>query len=268
MTEVTHAAIARNFVEARKEARGLQDYPGPVPESLAEGYAVQDAAMALLGESVGGWKVGRLPAPLVERYGAERLAGPIFASTIKPMSSDAMGLIFADGFGAAEAEFLLRVGQAPDPAKTRYSLNEAAALIDAVHIGVEIASSPFAGINRLGPAVTVSDFGNNNGLLIGPAINDWQSLAFAEEEITVRIDGATVGSGRASSFPDGPIGSVRFLLENLAQRKIPLRAGAWISSGAVTGVHEVVAGQQVIADFGSMGLLECRIVKQEAEQII
>lgn len=264
MTAASHAAIARHFVAARHRAEGLEEYPGPVPQTLEEGYAVQTVAMGLMSDSVGGWKVGRVPAPLVERYGADRLAGPIFSSTIRPMSAGAVGLIFDRGFGAAEAEFLLRVGHAPDVAKTSYTLEEAAELIDAVHIGFEIASSPFPGINALGPAVTVSDFGNNNGLLIGPAVLDWRSLAFAGEEVSVTIDGALVGTGRASAFPDGPIGSVRFLLENLASRRIPLAEGAWISSGAVTGVHEVVAGQLVTADFGALGLLECHIMSQKA----
>lgn len=263
-TAEAHAAIASRFVAARRRAEGFADYPGAAPGSLAEGYAIQDIALDLMDEPIGGWKVGRVPAPLVETYGADRLAGPTFAATIKGLEADATGLIFAQGFGAAEAEFLLRVAHTPDPDKMRYTLEEAAALIDAVHIGFEIASSPFVGINGLGPAVTVSDFGNNNGLLIGPAVPSWQSLDFARQAVAVRVDGQEVGSGKAASFPDGPIGSVRFLLENLAERGIPLAAGAWISSGAVTGVHEVRVGQHVVADFGSLGLLECHIMSQEA----
>jgi 2-keto-4-pentenoate hydratase len=55
------------------------------------------------------------------------------------------------------------------------------------------------------------------------------------------IDGEVVGTGRARGFPDGAIGAARFLFELLAQRAIPLEAGQWISSGAVTGVHDALA---------------------------
>ena len=46
----------------------------------------------------------------------------------------------ATGFAAAEAEFVLRIGTAPPAGKTHFTLAEAANLIDAVHVGIEIAS--------------------------------------------------------------------------------------------------------------------------------
>jgi 2-keto-4-pentenoate hydratase len=57
---------------------------------------------------------------------------------------------------------------------------------------------------------------------------------------------------------------VRFLLENLAARGIRLQPGAWISTGAVTGVHEVRVGQTVVADFGPLGTAHCVIRPQAA----
>jgi 2-keto-4-pentenoate hydratase len=128
---------------------------------------------------------------------------------------------------------------------------------------VEIASSPFVGINDMGPAVTISDFGNNNGLLIGPAVPSWRDNTYADQEVITSIDGAPVGKGSASAFTFGAIGSVRFLLENLARRNIPIETGWWISTGAVTGVHPIRPGQEVKMDFGPLGALHCSIGTQE-----
>lgn len=265
MTTPPQAAhIAQQFVEARRLATALPDYPGPVPATLDDAYAIQDIAIANSPAPIGGWKVGRIPAHLSGQYGADRLAGPIFADTISFAEPGSTGRIFAQGFGAAEAEFLLRIGTAPAPGKTSFTLEEAAAHIDAVHIGIEIASSPFPGINTLGPAVTISDFGNNNGLLIGAPVADWQSGDFAEREIRVMINDALIGTGIASAFPDGPIGSVRFLLENLSRRGLPITPGLWISSGAITGVHPVDVDDRVRADFGSLGGIDCHISAQTA----
>jgi len=177
--------------------------------------------------------------------------------------AESAGYIFSDGFGAAEAEFLLRIGTAPVAGKTSFTLDDAASHIDAVHIGLEIASSPFAGINDHGPAVTVSDFGNNNGLIIGPAVPDWRDSDFVDTDVSVSIDGVVAGVGRASNFPDGVIGSARFLLENLAGRGIVLPVGSWISSGAISGVHEVKVGQRIDADFGPLGSMTCTIRAQQ-----
>ena len=254
--------IADRFLAARQAATGLTDYPGAQPATLDEAYVIQAAALAQVSDPIAGWKVGRILPPLSERFGCDRLAGPIFASTVAP-ADDGTGFVFADGFGAVEAEFLFRIGRAPDPAQTHFTLEEAADHIDAVHIGIEIASSPFQGINGFGPAVTVSDFGNNNGLLVGPVVADWRSGAYADQVVTTRIDGVEIGTGTAAAFAKGAIGSVSFLLENLAARGIAVEAGWWISTGAVTGVHKVHPGQDVETDFGPLGSLRCRIEAQK-----
>lgn len=253
--------IAEKFVAARLSGRSLPGYPGPIPDGLDSAYAIQDQAISQFGDEVAGWKIGRIWPPHSENFGANRLAGPIFRSSINvPDHADLpTGYVFHGGFGAAEAEFLLRIGVSPDPAKASYSLAEAAAMIDCVHTGIEIASSPLPTINELGPAVTVSDFGNNNGLIVGSAIEDWEDSGFADWPVSLLIDGAEAGTGMASAFPDGPIGSVRFLLEHLARRGIALPAGTWVSSGAVTGVHPVSVGQRVEARFGRDYSVSCMI---------
>lgn len=256
-------ATAECFLAARKAAIGLADYPGTLPTSLDEGYAIQDAALARVTDAIAGWKVGRIPSPLSETFGCDRLAGPIFASTVFAADEQSTGLVFAEGFGAVEAEFLFRIGSLPPAGKTSFTLEDAAELVDAVHIGIEIASSPLGAINALGPAVTISDFGNNNGLLVGPAIPGWRDGSYATTPVTTRIDGVEVGTGMAAAFNNGAVGSVRFLIENLVARGIPIKPGWWISTGAVTGVHPAHPGQVVETDFGPLGCLHCTMNAQE-----
>ena len=259
------AVIADRFLAARRSATGLAEYPGNFPSTLEEAYAIQDRAIAGWGRPVIGWKVGRIMAPLSDQYGADRLAGPIFASRIAADDDSLEMPVFGEGFAAGEAEFLLRVGSTPQPGKVSFTLDETADLIDAVHVGIEIASSPLGAINALGPVAVVSDFGNNNGLVIGREVRDWRSSGFEDWTVTTRIDGVEIGSGRAASFPDGAIGSARFLFELMARRGIALRPGQWISSGAVTGVHDVRPGQSVEADFGPGYGVSCLLTAATAE---
>jgi 2-keto-4-pentenoate hydratase len=248
-------AIAKAFVSARRSASGLPDYPGTPPDSLADAYAIQDRALVLSGGAVAGWKLGKINAPLDGQLGVNRLAGPIFADSVRDGVGEAPVMpVFGDGFAAAEAEFLLRIGRAPDPAKTSYTMDEAVELIDAVHVGLEIASSPFPGVNALGPLVTISDFGNNHGLVIGAPVADWRSLDFLDWPVTLSIDGIQAGAASARTMLDGPIGAARFLFEVMAARGVALRAGQWISSGAVTGVHEVRIGAKVTATFNDLAV--------------
>ena len=250
--------IAGRFLAARRAATGLADYPGILPETLDGAYAVQDEAITGWNRPIIGWKVGRIMPPLSERYGADRLAGPIFDAAEADGSDLAMP-VFASGFAAGEAEFLLRIARTPPQGQAKFSLDETADLIDAVRVGIEIASSPLEPINRIGPAAVISDFGNNNGLVIGAEIPAWRSSGFEQWQVETLIDGASVGTGRAANFPDGAIGAARFLFELMARRGITLQPGQWISSGAVTGVHDARPGQRIEARFGDSFSLSCTL---------
>lgn len=252
--------IAGRFLAARRAAGGLAGYPGDFPETLDEAYEVQDQAIAAWGRPVLGWKVGRINPPLSERYGADRLAGPVFASQWVAVGDSVPECpIFAEGFAAGEAEFLLRIAGTPPEGKRSFTLEEAADLIDSVHVGIEIASSPLGAINRLGPIAVISDFGNNNGLVVGAPIPDWRSSGFEQWQVTTLLDGVEAGTGRAAAFPDGAIGAARFLFELMAKRGIALEPGQWISSGAVTGVHDARPGQRVEARFGDGYQVACTL---------
>ena len=254
------AAIADRFLDARRAAAGLPDYPGEFPATLDQAYQIQDRAISAWGKPVIGWKVGRVLPPLSDKFATDRLAGPIFASETAEANGSGPDMpVFAKGFAAGEAEFLLRIGRTPPAGKRSFTLEEAANLIDAVHVGIEIASSPLGAINALGPIAVVSDFGNNNGLVIGQAIDDWRSSGFEEWLVSTRIDGEEIGTGRASSFPSGAIGSARFLFELMAKRGIELQPGQWISSGAVTGVHDARPGQIVEARFAEGYTVRCAL---------
>ena len=83
--------------------------------------------------------------------------------------------------------------------------------------------------------------------------------------VSTRIDDREVGRGRASAFPDGAIGSARFLFELMARRGITLEPGQWISSGAVSGVHDAVAGQRIDVTFGDSYEVSCRLTAARPE---
>ncbi len=249
------------FVEARKEAKCLPVFPGTPPTDLASAYALQDEAIALFDGTIIGWKVGRIQPPLSDSLGTTRLFGPAWAEARQDATNGHVptGRIFKGGFGAVEAEFMFRIGQVPPSGQTRISLDEVAGLIDAVYVGFEIASSPYAGINSSGPLVTICDFGNNNGLLVGPEVPEWRASGLADWTVETRADGILLGSGKASAFPDGPLGSVKLLIENLIERGHPIVPGLLISTGAVSGVHEVTAGQKIEARFGDDMVISCTI---------
>ncbi|NBB16793.1 2-keto-4-pentenoate hydratase [Caulobacter sp. SLTY] len=254
------ADIARRFTDARRAADALPDFPGAIPADLAGAYAVQDAAIDRWNEAIVGWKVGRIAPPLQERLGSARVSGPVFARNLwrAEPGVEVPFPVFRGGFAAVEGEFVYRLGADALAGKTRWTAEEALDLADALFVGVETAGSPLATINQLGPLVVASDFGNNWGLILGEAVADWREQAFADLTCTTAIEGAVVGTGTAADLPDGPAEALAWLLGHCAGRGHPLKAGALVTTGAVTGVHDIVAGQSAAIDFGRYGTILCR----------
>jgi 2-keto-4-pentenoate hydratase len=80
-------ATAHAFAAARRAARGLTAWPGPLPQTPDEAYALQNEVQAAWGKPVGGVKVGRVLGEWAQRFGIDRFAGPICADTIQRPAS-------------------------------------------------------------------------------------------------------------------------------------------------------------------------------------
>jgi 2-keto-4-pentenoate hydratase len=237
--------IASRFVSARLAARALEDYPGALPESLDAAYARQDAAIDLWPDRLAGWKVGRIPDAWLDRMGEDRLMGPVFARQLQPLAADRSAelRVIGGGFAAVEAEYVFVLGADAEPGRSDYSTATAATLVGALHVGIELAGSPLATINVLGPAVVASDFGNNAGVFLGPAIADWRDRDWASLTCSTWVEGTLAGRGGALNLPGGPLAALAFALNRAARRQRPLKAGMVISTGAATGIHDILAGQ-------------------------
>jgi 2-keto-4-pentenoate hydratase len=253
--------IAQRLVRARLDATAMLDYPGALPQSLDAGYASQDAAISLWPTQVAGWKVGKIPDAWEARLGEERLVGPIFADAVQTPAPGATSVFAAidGGFAAVEAEFVFRMGADAPVGKIAWTDEEALGWVDTLFVGLELAGSPLPDINELGPCVVVSDFGNNTGLILGPEVVGWRGMADSELPCETWIDGVRVGSGRTSDIAGGIVAALRFALARCARRGMPLRKGQFVSTGAVTGIHEIRAGQTARVVFPGHGEIDVRV---------
>ena len=247
--------ISRRLIDARKTATALPSFPGDLPATLAQAYAIQMASIARWRDDVAGWKVGLLSPADRESFSAERLVGPVFASRVHTVdrASTKVMPIFDGGFAAVEAEFVLELGVTVLPSGKEYTNDELAEIVSAMYVGAEIASSPMADINRLGPTAVVSDFGNNAGLLLGPKVPDWSIRPLDSLLAQVTVDDVVVGNASAAAIPGGPLQALRFVIGLAAARGLELQAGTLVSTGASTGIHDVELSSVARVDFGALG---------------
>ncbi len=257
---MTHASVAQQFVRARLDATALHEFPGPMPATLEAAYEHQAQGIGLWPDKIAGWKIGRIAPPWLARFGEERLVGPVFQRGVRRIvPGEVLDYpVFIGGFAAVEAEFVFRLTADAPERRSGWTADEAAALDCALHIGIETAGSPLASINELGPAVIISDFGNNAGLLLGPEVPQWRSRPLESLTTETLIEGLSVGRGGASSLPGGPLAGLAYALDRCTRLGRPLKRDDVVSSGATTGVHDIRAGQRAQVRFDGIGELVCR----------
>ena len=200
------------------QGRALKEYPGVVPPDLEAAYRRQEAAIERWPERVGGWKVARIPAAQQGQYPEERLIGPAFRNNIRVARPGEVveRPVFEGGFAAVEAELVIRVGADAPADKTDWTIEEATAYVGELCIGIEVASSPLATLNDLGPGAVISDFGNNWGIVVGGAIAGWRTL---HEIVALSfIDDELVGRG-TSSVRHGPLSALAFTLSEVRKAR-------------------------------------------------
>lgn len=263
MTAIDITSSAEVLAQARRGAVGLPGYPGAVPTSLADAYAVQAEAIRLWGSTVAGWKVGRIVGEAAATHGCNRFIGPIFAETVMAGTTDTLASFPAirDGSAALEAEVVAIIGRDVPAIRRDWTGAEVRSILSGLHIGIEVAGCPVPDANGLGPLASIGAFGNNLALILGPAIAEWESVDIDAIACSASIDGRTVGDATAANLPGGPLTATAFALNQAAERGIAIPAGTLISTGAITGVHAVRIGQSCVADFGPLGVLRCLVAE-------
>lgn len=257
------ADISAAFIAARRNVQALNAFPGTVPSTLADAYAVQARSVADWGEPVVGYKVGGIAPDWREQYPRDWLAGPVFPSHIITAEDTALTdvSVFRGGFAAYEPELVFGLdglSSLRGPIKT---LADAKQFVTSIHIGAEIASSPLATLNALGPGSIISDFGNQSAVVIGPKIDIVWIDRLDEIEVTTIIDAQTIGVSRVKDNESGPLGALRFLLNHIqAYPPLDRRDTAWLSSGAITGVHQAHIDTMCSITYHGLGKLRLRMV--------
>lgn len=244
--------LARRLVDARLDARVLQEYPGDLPKTLEQAYGVQMASIALWPDEVVGWKVARLPVDDRARFAQERLVGPVFRSTAQAVDSGGTvkAKIFDGGFAAIEAEVVLELGADVQADFDPGNPDELVGLVAKAFCGAEIASSPMPLVIERGATSIISDMGINVGVIAGPEIVDYLDLGADSLEVCVSVDGDLVGKASPGAITGSPFTALKFLIEHCIANSVELPKGTLISTGLITGVHEVSVGSKARVDFG------------------
>ena len=258
------AHISDTLVRAREDRIILDRFPGDLPSGLGEAYQVQDRSIGLWQDDVVAWKVGGIPPYLRDVLGQDWVTGPIYRKRQAIADGRPVQMaVFQGGFAAVEAEIILELGDLESLSSSEPTAQEITPYIASCSIGVEIASSPMPDINIIGPLAVISDFGNNHGMIVGTEIMDWSPEKLSSIKVETFVEGELVGTAFPPAPPAGPMGAAAFLVGNLKRRGRSIPKGLRISSGALTGIHDVVVGQTSKVVFEGVGEIDIEIVALE-----
>ncbi len=241
------------LLEARCTAAPLADLPEALqPTSLEEAYFVQDAiARALEPDGVRAWKVG---APAAD-------ATPMFGPMISAWIADDASVLTEPRYRlrGLEAEISFLMGRDLPPRLEPYTREEVVAAIASCHPAIEELEAGVTDPSKVARFTMIADLQMHGGFVYGPAAPAWRQIDFANESVSLAVDGA-VRVERIASNSAGTdlLRLILYLANEGAARTGGLKRGDWITTGSWTGNTFAPAGATVNVRFSTAGCVSLR----------
>jgi 2-keto-4-pentenoate hydratase len=246
MDQASIGKAADLLVAARKTGKLLERLPeGMRPASVAEAALVQDAVMARLNETPGGWKI----APYAG-------GGWNYGVMIKSMmweNGTAIDSKLLTMLGL-EAEIAFRFDRDLPPRATDYSTDEVAAAMTLV-IGMEICDTRFTNMNDPEPLERTADFMVNAGFVSGTLRPDWRDLDLAEVEASLIVNGEVTVKQKGDGPKKKPLERAVAMV-NILRHTTGVKAGNVVTCGSYTGMAFAKPGDKIGGSFAGLGAVE------------
>ena len=244
------AASAAILAGAWRSGRLLADLPANAkPNTLDQGYDVQDLLLAVSNGHRAGWKLG-VGSPAAMRAGqlARPLVGQLVTSRIHPHGAH-ISLPSEDAV-TVECEVAFVLAQDITPVRGRQLAVE-----DVRHMCVtfELVRSRFIDRRAVGwPAFAADNVGFEALVLSRPVCAglDRELLAAVNDSASISLNGREKARALSGDAATDPIGAMNALLAHAAERSITLRAGEIVSTGAMCQPFDLAGrGHEVVATF-------------------
>lgn len=239
MTDVTFdpAPAASILADAWRSGEQLTELPAEIrPQTLAQGYDIQDRLMALLDQPVAGWKLGVGSAVQKRQTGIGRsIAGRVLRTRLYragdsvPLPSTAPVTI--------EFEVAYVLGRDIRPDETAPALSD---IIAEVRTAFELVLSRFVDRRTVGWPSFAADNAGFHALVLGEAIDPGRVEELART-LAVSADGKETARSLVGDDATDPLGSLRDLIATARERGMVLPKGSVVSTGTVSTPFNVAA---------------------------
>ncbi len=256
--KMAQVKAANLLIDARMDNTLIELPDSLRPSSLEDGYAIQDEIIKNIDTPQKGWKVAITNDALMKKAGiSEPVSGPLFEkwiSTVPKTIENGAPTLY--GF---EIEFAFVIRQDLPERDEPYTVDEVKSAIKSMHLAIEpVGTRYLAGPVQSGVAQFAADHGGNYSFLHGPAIEDWQSIDLTAVEVVAFFDDKEVGREMGSNVLGNPLNSLTWLANHLKSRGHYLKAGQWVTTGAVIGPIPAKPPVNVRGEFKNLGTVEAK----------
>lgn len=248
-------ALADCLADARRDGRQVTSLPDDlVPRTQSDAYLVNGLVAARLGWETLGWKIAGTTAAVRAKLGLE---APIYGRTFRRFASQSPARFRRGDLldPLIECEFFVTLNRDLPPRDAPWTMPEVVERIGDVHAGIEVAECRFPAA-ALPPLPAILADGSASGRYVfGDPMPHWRER-LAEVAVTLEVDGALRRHGTGADVMDDPLRPLLWLAEERRRWGDGLRAGETISTGSMTGMLPIRAGQTVLARFGGSAIVE------------
>jgi 2-keto-4-pentenoate hydratase len=226
------------------------------PTDLAEAYAIQDRLIESLRTPVVGWKLGATDPAGQQRFGmSEPFTGRLLAGSLHPSPAVFATSSFASGAPVVECEIGVLLNGTLGLDHAPFAEVTVRAAVGTVRPCFEVPGGRFKG-PRPDVFSLIADNSGARAVVVGAEADLPSVGSLADIAVRLVVDGELVAEGRGDSAMGDPIRAVTWLANHLAKRRLALEPGAFILTGALSGVHSLPAQAQAFAEFDKLGRVE------------
>lgn len=241
--------LADRLAQARRQVRQIEALPGDlVPQTMDEAYAVNGMVADRLGWEPLGWKIAGTTAEVRQKL---RLEAPIYGRTFRRFACQSPARLRRSELldPLVECEFFVTLAKDLRPRPEPWSMADIVDAIGTVHAGIEVAECRFPSV-ALPPLPAILADGSASGRYVfGSEISEWRD-GRAAAPVTLEVDGTIRRRGTGADVMGDPLRPLLWLAEERRRWGYGLRAGETVSTGSMTGMLPIRAGQKVRALFG------------------
>jgi 2-keto-4-pentenoate hydratase len=248
-------ALADLLFEARRDARQLDSLAADlVPETADQAYAINRAVAERLGWEPLGWKIAGTTASVRDKLG---LDGPIYGRSFRRFKCASPAHLKHTELldPLVECEFFVTLSRDLPPREKPWTMPEVIDAIAEVHAGIEVAECRYRR-GALPPLPAILADGSASGCYVfGGKIENWRD-GLAAVKVALEVDGVLRREGSGTDVMGDPLRPLLWLADERRQWGDGLFAGETISTGSMTGMLPIRAGQSVCARFGDLATVE------------